>query len=163
MQLQSPKKTYSMKKNKIYLFAILFTSTFLVSLVISCVKQANAEKKPVTSSLLLSSCAQSCDSAILGDYYGSYVSQFGSGSFAQFLKANNFTDGSDNLTNPITSSGGYWHCCDNDSIKITSLNSINSNYYYFAGKFSANGDTISGAWKNLTTPPEAGTFQLIKQ
>jgi hypothetical protein len=43
------------------------------------------------------------------------------------------------------------------------MNSVNGNYYYFAGKFSNNRTTITGIYKNLTTTSEVGTFTLEKQ
>ena len=97
-----------------------------------------------------------------GSYTGSYTNQNNqSASFAYILGDNNFITGGATLTGPQNAFGGYSNTCD--SLKIQSFNTINSSYYYFAGKFSSNRTIVTGIYKNLTTTSEIGTFTLTKQ
>lgn len=101
-----------------------------------------------------------CD--VKGSYSGTYTNHLNqSASFAYVLSDDNFLFGSGNLSSSPTAFGGYSNTCD--SIKMRSWNSVNENYYYFAGKFSNNRTTITGIYKNLTTTSETGTFTLTKQ
>jgi hypothetical protein len=105
-----------------------------------------------------------CDPVCIvkGTYAGTYTNQYNmTATFAYLLADNNFISGAGTVTDVPTAFGGYWNSCD--SIKINTWNSVNDSYYYFAGKFSTDKNTITGIYKNLTTTSEVGTFTLAKQ
>lgn len=105
-----------------------------------------------------------CDSVciVTGSYSGTYTNHLNqTGSFAYTLEDDNFISGAGTLTAPPTAFGSYSNTCD--SVKMKSWNTINNSYYYFAGKLSNNRTTITGIYKNLTTPSEIGSFTLIRQ
>lgn len=99
---------------------------------------------------------------VKGNYSGTYTNQFGqTGILAYILGDDNFIKGASTLAATPTAFGGYSNTCD--SLKMQSYNTINSSYYSFAGKFSANRNSVTGIYKNLTTTSEVGTFTLTKQ
>jgi hypothetical protein len=127
-----------------------FALSFIFFQMSSC-KKSDAQTPP---------CDPVC--VVKGTYAGTFTNQISlTGNFYYKLGDNNFTTGSENLGDDGTAFGGYWNSCD--SIKINSFNSVNNSYYYFAGKFSDNKNTITGIYKNLTTTSETGTFTLTKQ
>jgi hypothetical protein len=122
----------------------------------------------ISVSLWLSSCkknnepAQTNNCNPKGSYTGTYTNQFGqSGNQAVILSDDNFVTSGATLSVTPNAFGSYSNTCD--SIKIKLWNSINSSYYFFAGKFSNNRTTITGIYKNLTTTSETGPFTLTKQ
>lgn len=138
-----------MKKNNLPRFLILIVLLFSL-MYWSCTKDCPA---PATSAPVCS---------VKGSYSGTFTNHLNiSGSFAYILGDNNFISGAVSLSNPPSAFGGYSNTCD--SLFMRSWNSINNNYYYFAGKFSSNRATVSGIYKNLTTTTESGTFTLNKQ
>jgi hypothetical protein len=137
-----------MTKTKIYPVVILFVSIILAQFIYGCKKETTVPA------------AVTCD--VKGTYSGTWTNHLGNtGTFAYVLKADNFTTGSASLSAATTAAGSYWNSCD--SLKLYTFNFINSSYYYFEGKFSADRSTVSGIYKNLTTPSETGTFTLSKQ
>lgn len=140
-----------MRKKNLRLPIVIFFMVFLFLSVLSCSKE-NTQVDNNTELI--------CDAK--GSYSGTFTNQFGqSASHAYILSDYNFTTGAANLISSPTAFGSYSNTCD--SIKIKLLNTINTSYYYFAGKFSNNRTTITGIYKNLTTPSETGPFTLTKQ
>lgn len=139
-----------MKKNKTQLLAFSLIALTILTIFVSCDKDDDDSATVNTT----------CDAK--GSYSGTYTNQNNqTATFAYVLTTNNFISGAGNLSSAPTAFGGYENTCD--SIKLRSWNSINGNYYYFAGKFSNNRATITGIYKNLTTTSEMGTFTLTKQ
>lgn len=101
-----------------------------------------------------------CD--VQGNYSDTYTNQLNlTGNFAYKLTDDNFAVSAEAIQDDPTAFGSYRNTCD--SLILRSWNSINENYYYFAGKFSSDRTVITGIYKNLTTTSETGTFTLTKQ
>jgi hypothetical protein len=140
---------------KIFMASLALT-TLAIALTLfqmSSCKKADAE--PTTTP-----CDPVC--SIIGNYSGTFTNQNNlTDPFGYILKENNFATSAATLGVSPTAFGGYSNSCD--SVILNSWNSINSNYYYFAGKLSSDKRTITGIYKNLTTTSEIGTFILQKQ
>jgi hypothetical protein len=142
-----------MKKTSVLLLTFSFIAISAFVYLSSCTKDNSS---PSTNT----NCDPVCD--VRGSYSGTFTNQGGqTGIHAYILREDNFVTSADKLTSAPTAFGSYTNTCD--SIKIREWNSINNSYYYFAGKFSNNRTTITGTYKNLTTPSETGPFTLTKQ
>src|SRR5690349_12194166 len=118
-----------MRKNKTQLLAFFLIALTILTVFVSCDK--DDDDSPAVNT--------ACDAK--GSYSGTYTNQNNqTATFAYVLTSNNFISGAGNLSSAPTTFGGYENTCD--SIKLRSWNSINGNYYYFAGKFSNNRATI---------------------
>jgi hypothetical protein len=130
--------------------ATLFMASIILVAYMSCKKDDTTT--PTTDPVCIAK----------GSYVGTYTNQNNqSASFAYILGDNNFVTGGSTLAATPNAFGGYSNTCD--SLKMQTYNTINSSYYYFAGKFSANKVIVTGIYKNLTTTSEVGTFTLTKQ
>jgi hypothetical protein len=76
------------------------------------------------------------------------------------LEDNNFAIGTVTPKGPDVTFGGYKNTCD--SIVLSVHYNTNNNYYILQGKFQNNRATISGTYKNLSTPSDFGTFSISK-
>jgi|GEM_PF-1727241 len=149
-----------MKRSAILVVAAIAGLAALVQ-VTSCKKETvtNTITNTVKDTIYIP-CPVNCD--VRGNYSGTFINQFGiSSTFAYKFLDDNFTTGASTLASTMTAFGGYSNTCD--SVKWNSHNNVNNNYYNFAGKFSNNRTTLTGVYKNLTTPAEIGSFSLTKQ
>jgi len=137
---------------KLFMASIALT-TFAVSIAVfqitSC-KKASAEPNTPTTT---------CD--VRGIYSGANLASTGASStIAYNLQDNNFAVGSITPASPAVTFGGYRNTCD--SVILSVYYTGNSSYYLLEGKLSNNRTTISGTFKNLTTPSDYGTFTISK-
>ena len=125
---------------------------FSISILIfqfSCRKDGQAQTPPATV----------CD--VRGTYIGSDYSSNGSPfPIIYTLKDNNFAVGGVNPTDEATTWGGYRNTCD--SVFLSVYYVTNNSYYLLEAEIRANGDSIVGTYKNLTTPSDVGTFKMGK-
>ena len=99
-----------------------------------------------------------CD--VKGTYIGLSTASGGASSGLTYeLRDNNFAVGRDQ-TNATVTFGGYRNTCD--SVVLSVYYTTNSSYYLLEGKLDNNKTTISGTFKNLTTPADFGTFAISK-
>jgi hypothetical protein len=100
-----------------------------------------------------------CD--VRGTYSGTNLASTGASSTLTYkLQDNNFAVGSVTPTGAAVTFGGYRNTCD--SVILSVYYAGNSSYYLLQGKLLNNGATISGSFKNLTTPSDFGTFSISK-
>ena len=76
------------------------------------------------------------------------------------LRENNFAVGRTAEVSENVTFGGYKNTCD--SIFLSVYHVSNKSYYLLKGKLSNNGAVISGAYFNLTTTSDVGTFSITK-
>ena len=100
-----------------------------------------------------------CD--LRGIYTGTATSSTGTTITETYtLKDNNFAVGSITPEGASITFGGYRNTCD--SVIISAYYAGNNSYYLLQGKLSNSRTTISGSFKNITTPSDFGTFSLSK-
>jgi|SRR5688572_2776169 len=134
---------------KLLMSSIILT-VFSLSIILfqfSCKKEATAQPPtPVCN--------------VKGTYIGTRTTSGGSSSVLSYdLRENNFAVGFNSSEAAVTF-GGYRNTCD--SVVLSVYYTINSSYYLLEGKLENNKTTISGTFKNLTTPAEFGTFTISK-
>jgi len=128
-----------------------FSIVTVLTLLVFCLQLGSCKKDTTTTS------TTTCD--VRGAYSGSSTPSVGSASPIVYnLKDNNLAVGSVTLGGSPTTFGGYRNTCD--SVFISVYYAGNSSYYLLQGKI--NGPTISGSFKNLTTPSDFGTFTMSK-
>jgi hypothetical protein len=99
-----------------------------------------------------------CD--VKSTYTGTSTTSGGVGSVLSYqLKENNLAIGLSSAGVPVTF-GGYRNTCD--SVVLSVYYTTNSSYYLLEGKLENDKATISGTFKNLTTPSDFGTFTISK-
>ena len=135
---------------KLLLSSVLFSTLFLFLVLFQnsgCKKTNETPPTPV------------CD--VKGFYSGTSTSDKGVTSPLTYsLRDNNFAVGGVTVGGQAVTFGGYRNTCDS---VIMSVNyNAGSNYYLLEGKLTNNKATISGTFKNLTTPTDFGTFTISK-
>jgi hypothetical protein len=125
------------------LFSIPFTTVQLSG----CKKEVIQVNPPV------------CD--VKGIYTGTSTTSTGVTSPMTYrLEDNNFAIGTVTPKSEDVTFGGYKNSCD--SITLSVHYNTNRSYYLLKGRFLNNRATISGTYKNLTTPSDFGTFTISK-
>src|SRR5947207_1393530 len=95
-----------------------------------------------------------CD--VRGTYSGTSMASTGATSTQTYkLQDNNFAVGSVTPTGAAVTFGGYRNTCD--SVILSVYYTGNSSYYLLQGRLLNGGATITGTFKNLTTPTDFGT------
>jgi hypothetical protein len=137
------------QKISLRLLAIIIFSVSFIQLT-GCKKDAEIITTPATPV---------CD--VKGTYSGTNLASTGASSTLTYkLQDNNFAVGSVTPTGAAVTFGGYRNTCD--SVILSVYYAGNSSYYLLQGKLLNNGTTISGSFKNLTTPSDFGTFSISK-
>jgi hypothetical protein len=136
-----------MKKGYSLFFLSVLTSIVILDVFSGCKKETVTVSAPV------------CD--VKGIYSGTNLSSTGVSSTLTYkLQENNFAIGSVTPGGTSVTFGGYRNTCD--SVFISAYYAGNNSYYLLAGKLINSNATISGTFKNLTTPTDFGTFSISK-
>lgn len=145
---------------RVFLFLVI-TSTLLWQ-VSGCTKDDDIKEVIVKDTVTLRDTMyydEICP--VRGLYVGtSFANGGGSSNSIYTFHENNYVVGRHEVNQGGVSFGGYRATCDSVIWKV--YYTVNQKEYLLKGKFSNNGNTISGSFQNLGTASDFGTFTMNK-